>query len=158
MLQNVERVWLAEQKDLKEKKKLGELQKQLQEERQMQELRQLQVESGHKVKTVDTSLDWMYQGPSSEVQKQQSSEEYLLGKIFKPKNEVTQDFKKGYFSNTYFPDYYIQRVIMYRGCARSEVAGQSLEQKRLLHPRPRGSDSVHQTRGAKGMLLSYSPL
>ncbi len=90
----MERVWLAEQKDEQEKKKLADLQKQLQEERQIQELRQLQVQSGHKVKTVDTSLDWMYQGPSSEVQKQQSSEEYLLGKIFKPKGDSKPDFSK----------------------------------------------------------------
>lgn len=89
----MERVWLAEQKAAKEKKKLEELQKQLEEERQIQELRQLQVQSGHKVKTVDTSLDWMYQGPSSEVQKQQSSEEYLLGKIFKPKGPEKSEFK-----------------------------------------------------------------
>ncbi len=88
-------MWLAEQKAEQEKKKLDELQKQLQEERQIQELRQLQVQSGHKVKTVDTSLDWMYQGPSSEVQKQQSSEEYLLGKIFKPKDTTKVDFKTG---------------------------------------------------------------
>lgn len=73
---------------------MDELQKQLNEERQIQELRQLQVESGQKVKTVDTSLDWMYQGPSAELQKQQSSEEYLLGKIFKPKQEVNIDFNK----------------------------------------------------------------
>jgi hypothetical protein len=47
----------------------------------------LQVQSGYVVKTVDTTLDWMYEGPSSGLAVQQSSEEYLLGKIYKPQAE-----------------------------------------------------------------------
>jgi hypothetical protein len=79
----VEKVWIAEQKADQERKKLEDLQKQLQEERQMQELRQLQVAHGQAVKTVDTTLDWMYEGPASGMIKEQQSEEFLLGKIYK---------------------------------------------------------------------------
>lgn len=81
-LQNVERVWLAEQKAEEEQKRLAELQKQLQEERQILELRQLQAAHGQVTKTIDNSLDWMYEGPMSASQKQQSSEDFLLGKIY----------------------------------------------------------------------------
>ena len=51
------------------------------EERQIQELRQLQVAHGQQVKTVDSTLDWMYQGPAGHdaLVKQQTTEEYLLG-------------------------------------------------------------------------------
>jgi hypothetical protein len=71
---------------------LGELQKQINEERQIQELRQLQVASGQVVKNVDTSLDWMYEGPAA--QSEQTTEEYLLGKIFKPKDGSGNDIKE----------------------------------------------------------------
>lgn len=54
-------------------------------------MRQLQVASGQVVKNVDTSLDWMYEGPSA--QSEQSTEEYLLGKIFKPKDSSANDIK-----------------------------------------------------------------
>jgi hypothetical protein len=77
-------VWLAEKKAAEEQKRLAELQKQLQEERQILELRQLQAAQGQVSKVIDNSLDWMYEGPMSGAQKQQSSEEYLLGKIYKP--------------------------------------------------------------------------
>ena len=95
-LDNVERVWIAEQKAENEAKKLAELQKQIDDERKIQELRQLQVASGQKVKTTDSSLDWMYQGPNaSQMEKQKDTEEYLLGKIFKPqKTEDLSDFQK----------------------------------------------------------------
>jgi hypothetical protein len=80
----VEKVWIAEQKHAEEQKRLTELQKQLQEERQILELRQLQASQGIVHKTMDNSLDWMYEGPAAAAaaQKQQSSEEYLLGKIY----------------------------------------------------------------------------
>lgn len=78
----MERVWLAEKKADEEQKRLMELQKQLQEERQILELRQLQAAHGQVTKTIDNSLDWMYEGPVASNQKQQSSEEYLLGKIY----------------------------------------------------------------------------
>ncbi|KAJ1425282.1 hypothetical protein B484DRAFT_397966 [Ochromonadaceae sp. CCMP2298] len=85
-LYNVERVWIAEKKAEEEKKQLMELQKQLEEERQILELRQLQAAQGQVSKTIDNSLDWMYEGPMSQaqqaVQAAQSSEEFLLGKIY----------------------------------------------------------------------------
>ena len=77
--QNVEKVWLAEQKKEAEAKKLAELQKQLEDERQILELRQLQAAHGQNVKATDNSLDWMYQGPSSQLEQTRASEEYLLG-------------------------------------------------------------------------------
>lgn len=78
-LVNVERVWQAEQKSEKETKKVAELQKQIEEERQIQELRQLQVQNGQKIKDVDSTLDWMYSGPSA--MQQESAEDYLLGNL-----------------------------------------------------------------------------
>lgn len=78
----MEKVWLAEKKAEEEQKRLAELQKQLIEERQILELRQLQAAQGQVTKTIDNSLDWMYEGPQGSSQKQQSSEEYLLGKIY----------------------------------------------------------------------------
>ena len=79
-IDNVERVWLAEQEKVKESKKLAELQKQIDDERQIQELRNLQVLAGNKsIKTTDSSLDWMYQGPSNQSEQLKSQEEYLLG-------------------------------------------------------------------------------
>lgn len=85
--QNVEQVWVAEQQDAKEKKKIAEFEKQIKEERQIQELRELQASNGNAVKMVDNSLDWMYEGPSGSAAMQaESSEEYLLGKIFKGKD------------------------------------------------------------------------
>lgn len=84
-------MWIAEQKADEEKKKLAELQKQIMEERQIQELRQLQVASGQSVKTTDTSMDWMYEGPAghSMQQQQKATDEYLLGMICRAmKNSV----------------------------------------------------------------------
>jgi hypothetical protein len=66
----------------------------LEEERQIQELRQLQAAaSGSNVKHVDTTMDWMYEGPAAaNAAKQQAlSEEYLLGKIYKPQESKTFD-------------------------------------------------------------------
>eukprot|EP01041_Mallomonas_annulata_P008703 gene8703-17984_t len=91
-LNNVEKVWIAEKKADDEKKKLDELKKQITEERQILELRLLQVSSGQVVKSVDTTLDWMYEGPSGQAE--QSTEEYLLGKIYKPKDNEKTDLHK----------------------------------------------------------------
>lgn len=91
-LDNVEKVWIQEQKAKEESRRMAELQKQITEERQIQELRQLQAASGQAVKTVDTTLDWMYEGPSA--QKEQSTEEYLLGKIYKPQETGASEVKQ----------------------------------------------------------------
>ncbi len=89
----MEKVWVAEQKAEQENKRLAELQKQLEEERQIQELRQLQAGHGQKVQNVDTSMDWMYEGPAAAqaARKQQDAEAYLLGKIYKPQESKTFD-------------------------------------------------------------------
>jgi Pre-mRNA splicing factor/N-terminal domain of CBF1 interacting co-repressor CIR len=87
-------VWIAEQKAEEENKKVAELQKQIAEERQIQELRRLQAAAGHVVKTVDTTLDWMYEGPASSQQQQQTNEEYLLGKVYEAKETKTSDLHK----------------------------------------------------------------
>lgn len=86
----MEKVWLAEQKTEQENKRLAELQKQLHEERQIKELRQLQAAHGQKVQNVDTSMDWMYEGPAAAqaAQKQQDAEAFLLGKIYKPETKT----------------------------------------------------------------------
>lgn len=89
---NVERVWVAEHEAEEEQKKVVELQKQIIEERQIQELRRLQVASGQVVKTVDTTLDWMYEGPAAA--QQQSSEEYLLGKVYQAQEVNTTELHK----------------------------------------------------------------
>ncbi len=93
-MKNVEKVWIAEQKADQERNKLNDLQKQLEEERQIQELRQLQAAHGHSVKSVDTSLDWMYEGPSSSSIQTIQNEEYLLGRVFK-QSRVTSEVGKG---------------------------------------------------------------
>ena len=89
---------MAEQKGEEEKKKVIELQKQIAEERQINELRQLQVASGHVVKIVDNTLDWMYEGPGAEkiqdAQQSKQTEEYLLGKTYQAKEEKTSDLHK----------------------------------------------------------------
>ena len=85
---------MAEQKGEEEKKKVIELQKQIAEERQINELRQLQVASGHVIKVVDNTLDWMYEGPAAEKVQQQVAEEHLLGKTYKAKEENSNDLKK----------------------------------------------------------------
>ena len=94
---------MAEQKGEEEKKKVIELQKQIAEERQIQELRQLQVASGHVIKVVDNTLDWMYEGPAAEKIQQQSTEEYLLGKTYKAKEESCSDLKKAGMSLILLP-------------------------------------------------------
>ena len=103
-LKNVEKVWIAEKQAEDEAKRLEEFRKQIIEERQIQELRELQAKSGQVIKHVDNSMDWMYEGPASQIQTQQNSEEFLLGKIYKPKAEISNNdqFKS---SNTYI---YIQ--------------------------------------------------
>jgi hypothetical protein len=90
--QNVEAVWIAEEKEKAEQKKLQDLQKQIIEERQMEDLRTLQAEAGIGKKRTE-KLDWMYEGPMSGVVDAQESEEYLLGKAFEPK-AVTEEVNK----------------------------------------------------------------
>ncbi|XP_019735390.1 pre-mRNA-splicing factor CWC25 homolog [Hippocampus comes] len=74
-MKNIERVWKAEQKHESERKKIEELQKELKEERAREEMTRYAEESGA-IKKKDDRLDWMYQGPSNQV----SRDEYLMGR------------------------------------------------------------------------------
>lgn len=74
-MKNIERVWKAEQKHEAERKKIEELQKELKEERAREEMTRYAEETGA-IKKKDDRLDWMYQGPSGQV----SRDEYLLGR------------------------------------------------------------------------------
>ena len=78
--QNIEKRWIAEEKDKAEQRKMQELQKQLKEERQVMELKQLQQDAGLG-KASAARVDWMYEGPAAAAQP--SAEEYLLGKEYK---------------------------------------------------------------------------
>ncbi|XP_077427131.1 pre-mRNA-splicing factor CWC25 homolog [Vanacampus margaritifer] len=74
-MKNIERVWKAEQKHESERKKIEELQKELKEERAREEITRYAEESGA-IKKKDDRLDWMYQGASNQV----SRDEYLMGR------------------------------------------------------------------------------
>ena len=60
---NIEKVWIAEQKHREQEKKTIENTKKLKEERQIEELKKLQVEAGLIPVSHLQRLDWMYQGP-----------------------------------------------------------------------------------------------
>uniref|UniRef100_A0A6P8P6G5 Pre-mRNA-splicing factor CWC25 homolog n=1 Tax=Geotrypetes seraphini TaxID=260995 RepID=A0A6P8P6G5_GEOSA len=74
-LRNVEKVWKAEQRHEAERKKIEELQKELRDERTREEMQRYAQEAGT-VRKKEEKLDWMYQGPSNMVDR----EEYLLGR------------------------------------------------------------------------------
>uniref|UniRef100_A0A8C6SMY7 CWC25 spliceosome associated protein homolog n=1 Tax=Neogobius melanostomus TaxID=47308 RepID=A0A8C6SMY7_9GOBI len=74
-MKNIERVWKAEQKHEAECKKIEELQKELKNERAREEMTRFAEETGAIRLKKDDRLDWMYQGPSGQV----SRDEYLLG-------------------------------------------------------------------------------
>eukprot|EP00164_Ancoracysta_twista_P007212 GFYU01010208.1.p2 GENE.GFYU01010208.1~~GFYU01010208.1.p2 ORF type:complete len:282 (+),score=101.16 GFYU01010208.1:104-949(+) len=82
-IKNNEAVWIAEQNKAAEQKKIAELQKQLAEEREIEELRRMRMESGEVVKKRKERLDWMYEVPKTEADK----DEFLLGKAVAPSTE-----------------------------------------------------------------------
>lgn len=88
-LRNVEKVWIADEKDAAEAKKLADLQRQIIEERQMDELREMQAASGSR-KVRSERLDWMYEGPMSSAQDAEQADEYLLGKAFEATAEKAE--------------------------------------------------------------------
>lgn len=87
----MEKVWIAEQKHDAEEKKLAELRKNIEEERQLQELRQLQAANGNKSAALER-VDWLYEGPMA-AQSGNTTEEYLLGKEYKP-DAAASDLKQ----------------------------------------------------------------
>ncbi|UYV79520.1 CWC25 [Cordylochernes scorpioides] len=89
-LRNMERVWKAEQKHEAEKKKIEQLQRELAEERAKEEMRNFAENQGVIRKRTE-KLDWMYQGPSALVDK----EEYLMGRSVDKTFEVIQQLETG---------------------------------------------------------------
>ncbi|XP_046860017.1 pre-mRNA-splicing factor CWC25 homolog [Xenia sp. Carnegie-2017] len=75
-LQNIEKVWKAEQKAEAEAKKIEQLRRELDEERQREEMQRYAVDQGI-VKKKSDRLEWMYSAPGHAGI---NHEEYLLGK------------------------------------------------------------------------------
>ena len=84
-MQHMEKVWKAEQRKLEEDKKVEELRRQKEKERQMHELLDAQTGGRKRVER----LDWMYRGQAAAGT---STEEFLLGKEVKVKEEEKVDF------------------------------------------------------------------
>ena len=82
--QNIEKVWIAEQKKKEHDRRQGELLKKLKEERHLEEMKKLQVEAGLISASQLNRMDWMYQGANKMQEKQ--SEDYLLGKKLEEKD------------------------------------------------------------------------
>ena len=83
-LDNIERVWKAEEEEKKEAQRLLEKQRQLAEERQIGELKQAARAAGMQVQTRER-LDWMYEGA---VKSGPTVEDYAMGKA-KPQDTST---------------------------------------------------------------------
>lgn len=79
-MENLERVWKAEEKKRKEEERIQQLQQELEEERRREELQQQAVNSGI-IKKKTEKLDWMYTG-----QQRDNTEEFLLGKRIESKD------------------------------------------------------------------------
>jgi len=76
-IDNIERVWIEEQRKHAEEKYMREKMRQLQEERQIEELKNQASKTGKSFKPRQEKLDWMYEGT---VQQGPSQEDYALGK------------------------------------------------------------------------------
>ena len=86
---------MAEQRKQAEAQKTQELAKQIQQEREQEELEKI---SGKKGPKLDRGIDWMYQGPTGELAKEDSerkAEEFLLGKEFVGEGATQGDFDNG---------------------------------------------------------------
>jgi len=84
--QNVEAVWVAEEKKKAEDQKVAELQKQLKEEREREELAKITGEDRG-----DTALNWMYSGgvrgsAADKEREEKEAQEFLLGKEYVSKS------------------------------------------------------------------------
>lgn len=94
-LANQEKVWMAEQRSEAEAQKTKELAKQIQQEREQEELEKI---SGKKGPKLDRGIDWMYQGTTGELAKEDAerkAEEFLLGKEYIPEGATHGDFDNG---------------------------------------------------------------
>lgn len=90
---NIEKVWIAEQKQREREKKSIENSKKLKEERQIEELKKLQIEAGLVPSSHLERLDWMYQGPEVHSNNNMTTaEEFLVGKSLKEKAEEKKHF------------------------------------------------------------------
>jgi len=91
--QNIEKVWIAENRSKENEKKAAERAKKLKEERQNEELKKLQVEAGLLPASVLDRQEWIYEW-GNKVQ-DQSKEDYLLGKpVQEREKEAPRDNKK----------------------------------------------------------------
>jgi len=86
-MENLERVWKAEQKAKEEAEKLEQLQRELEEERRREALQQHAIEQGI-IKKKNEKLDWMYAGP------QVNHEEYLLGRKIDKNVDILKEDEK----------------------------------------------------------------
>ena len=94
-LANQEKVWMAEQRKEAETQKTKELAKQIQQEREQDELEKI---SGKKGTRLDRGIDWMYQGNTGDLAKEDAekqAEEFLLGKEYVGEGAVQGDFDEG---------------------------------------------------------------
>src|SRR5690606_33493635 len=97
---NIEKVWIAEQKQRETERKQIENSKKLKEERQIEELKKMQVEAGLIPASHLQRLDWIYQAPES-TSNITTAEEFLLGKSLKEekpeeKRHFTPVFQESY--------------------------------------------------------------
>lgn len=95
--QNIEKVWIAEQKEDERKRNIKEAQRRLKEERHYEDLKRLQVEAGLIPKSHLQRLDWMYEGGAI---KNTSSEEYLLGKPVKDSESMAGEWRPTLFKES----------------------------------------------------------
>jgi hypothetical protein len=95
--QNIEKVWIAEQKENERKRQIKEAQRRLKEERHYEDLKRLQVEAGLIPKSHLQRLDWMYEGGAI---KNTSSEEYLLGKPLKSNENSSGEWRPTLFKES----------------------------------------------------------
>ena len=94
-LANQEKVWMAEQRKEAETQKTKELAKQIQQEREQDELEKI---SGKKGTRLDRGIDWMYQGNTGDLAKEDAekmAEEFLLGKEYVGEGATQGDFDEG---------------------------------------------------------------
>lgn len=94
-LANQEKVWMAEQRKEAETQKTKELAKQIQQEREQDEIEKI---SGKKGTRLDRGIDWMYQGNTGDLAKEDAekqAEEFLLGKEFVSTGATQGDFDDG---------------------------------------------------------------